>query len=275
MSGNSSHERPDDGAQRGARGVLGAAREAVAAAERDYALATALRLDEDYDGALAAYRRAAEQGHAKAQNDVGAMLLHGLGAAADPAAAVPWYRKAAEQGLAEAQFNLAARYLNGSGVAQDDEEAARWLAQAAQQGDVDAIAQLGTLFRLGQGVPQDLAAAADLHAMAAAAGDAGALGQLESYRDELERTALAGSAQASLTLAQMHEEGLAVDPDPIEAWAWLCWAQERADDDEETADDLADDLAEREATLGRLLDQPDRRAGMERLDLLRRRAQRA
>ena len=40
--------------------------------------------------------------------------------------AVHWYRKAAEQGYAEAQFNLGLAYDNGEGVEQNFEEAVAW-----------------------------------------------------------------------------------------------------------------------------------------------------
>jgi len=36
------------------------------------------------------------------------------------------FRRAAEQGIAEAQYNLGFMYLYGYGVAQDDAEAVKW-----------------------------------------------------------------------------------------------------------------------------------------------------
>ena len=52
------------------------------------------------------YRKAAEQGHADAQNNLGLCYQYGKGVAKDYAEAVKWYRKAAEQGHARAQCNL-------------------------------------------------------------------------------------------------------------------------------------------------------------------------
>ena len=49
-----------------------------------------------------------------------------------------WYRKAADQGLAEAQYNLGVAYLEGSGVGKDRAEAAKWFRRAADQGMEDA-----------------------------------------------------------------------------------------------------------------------------------------
>ena len=48
------------------------------------------------------------------------------------------YRKAAEQGLAKAQSNLGLMYLNGQGVIQDDKQAVYWFRKAAKQGLVIA-----------------------------------------------------------------------------------------------------------------------------------------
>src|SRR5256885_5484533 len=57
----------------------------------------------------------------------------------DMAQAAHWLEKAAEQGNAAAQSNLGVLYANGQGVPASDEKAARWLERAAQQGD--ALAQ--------------------------------------------------------------------------------------------------------------------------------------
>jgi len=49
-----------------------------------------------------------------------------------------WYRKAAEQGDAVSQFNLGIMYTSGLGVPQDDVLAYMWLDLAAAQGSQDA-----------------------------------------------------------------------------------------------------------------------------------------
>jgi TPR repeat protein len=56
--------------------------------------------------------------------------------------AFEWYEKAAEQGRAEAQYNLGVMYYHGQAVDQDDSMAMRWYAKAAAQGDVDAQARI-------------------------------------------------------------------------------------------------------------------------------------
>jgi TPR repeat protein len=64
-------------------------------------------------------------------------------------------RAKAEQGDAKAQNNLGNIYYNGEGVPQDDAEAVRWWRLAADQGEVDAQHNLGQSYRMGLGVPQD------------------------------------------------------------------------------------------------------------------------
>ena len=71
-----------------------------------------------------------------------------------------WYRKAAEQGDAFAQHNLGFMYENGRGVAQDYAEAMRWYRKAAGQGDADAQFNLGVMYQEGRGVKQDYVQAA-------------------------------------------------------------------------------------------------------------------
>ena len=54
--------------------------------------------------------------------------------------ALEWYTKAAEQGDATAQYNLGACYEYGEGVEQDMEKAVELYRKAAEQGDADAVA---------------------------------------------------------------------------------------------------------------------------------------
>ena len=59
--------------------------------------------------------------------------------AQDFAAAVSWYRKAADQGLADAQTNLGVMYGNGTGVPQDYVQAHEWLNLGATSGNATAV----------------------------------------------------------------------------------------------------------------------------------------
>ena len=70
-------------------------------------------VQQDVSKAASWFQKAAEQGDARAQNNLGFMYEKGRGAPQDYTEAVKWYRKAAEQGLAEAQNNLAGIYDQG------------------------------------------------------------------------------------------------------------------------------------------------------------------
>lgn len=64
--------------------------------------------------------------------------------------AVSWYRKAAEQGVAVAQFQLGLKYDLGEGVPEDDVMAVSWYRKAAEQGNADAQKALAALQRIEQ-----------------------------------------------------------------------------------------------------------------------------
>ena len=53
--------------------------------------------------------------------------------------AIKFYTKAAEQGSARAQFNLGMMYYKGQGLSQDYTRANMWWNIAASQGNEDAI----------------------------------------------------------------------------------------------------------------------------------------
>src|ERR1051326_5820390 len=105
------------------------------------------------------YRRAAEQGHAVAQYELGFCYESGQGVTKDEVEAVRWYRKAAEQGHAAAQNNVGVRYDSGQGVAKDEMEAARWFRKAADQGYAVAQFNLAMCYNNGLGVTKDEAQA--------------------------------------------------------------------------------------------------------------------
>ncbi len=94
--------------------------------------------------ALQWFDRAARQGLADAQFQVGNMYAYGLAAAPagdDPARlAAQWYFEAARQGHADAQYSLGILFLTGTGVSQDAAEARKWIDRAAAQGHADATA---------------------------------------------------------------------------------------------------------------------------------------
>ena len=91
------------------------------------------------------HRKAAEQGHPRAQYNLGVLYANGQGVPQDFTEAAKWFRKAAEQGYAPAQNNLGSLYDKGKGVPLDFAEAAKWYRKAAEQGDADAAEALEQL----------------------------------------------------------------------------------------------------------------------------------
>jgi TPR repeat protein len=106
------------------------------------------------------YRKAADQGHLNAQYALAWAYSTGEGVPKDPSQAAVWYRCAAEKGLARAQYRLGLAYANGEGVPKDPAQAARWFQEAADQGDPDAQYSLGIAYSRGEGVVKDEAQAA-------------------------------------------------------------------------------------------------------------------
>ena len=108
---------------------------------------------------IVALRKAADQGDAEAQYQLGNCYYDGDGVAKNYAEGVKWYRQAAEQGLASAQFKLGLCYKAGNGVAEDPAEAVKWFNRAAEQGFARAKFHLGHCYRYGEGVARDEAKA--------------------------------------------------------------------------------------------------------------------
>ncbi len=154
-----------------------ARREAEARAEK---LAQASRSEHEDDvepddaDAVRWYRKAAEQGNAEAQKNLGFMYQEGRGVAQDHAEAVRWYLKAAEQGDPDAQYAVATAYYGGYGVPRNYIESAQWFRKAAEQGNVAAQKDLGFMYQEGRGVAQDDAEAVRWYRKAAEQGDADA-----------------------------------------------------------------------------------------------------
>jgi hypothetical protein len=100
------------------------------------------------------------------------MYDHGDGLQQDYAKALEWFRRAATQGDADAQVNLGVMYAKGDGVPQNYASAVKWFRKAAVQGDPDAQFYLGVLYQRGDGVPRDSVEAYAWLSIAAAQGNA-------------------------------------------------------------------------------------------------------
>lgn len=126
--------------------------------------------NQDYITAAKWYHKAAEQGFAHAQCNLGFLYENGQGVQQNNKKAIEWYRKAAEQGNINAQFNLGNSYYQGKGISQNYEIAVEWYRKAAEQGDLDAQCSLGNLYYKGEGVPQNYEIAVEWYRNAAKQG---------------------------------------------------------------------------------------------------------
>jgi len=130
--------------------------DAQALASLGYMYSIGFGVPQDDAEAVRWYRLAADQGHDRAQYNLGLAYANGhFGVPQDEAEAVRWYRLAADQRNSDAQYNLGIAYDNGQGVPEDDAEAVRWYRLAAAQGDDLAMFNLGAMYYEGRGVPKD------------------------------------------------------------------------------------------------------------------------
>ena len=156
-------------------------------------------------------RKAAEQGHTKAQCLLGIYLKTGLTGKEDPEEAEKWFRKSigglqklAEKGDPEAQSHLAVCYENGFGIEKDEKLAHEWLCKAADQGDVSSQLTLGIKY-LNEEDPENAVV-------------------------WLRKAANQGNPFAQITLGNIFEAGKgSIKPDKAEAVKWFRKAAESGD----------------------------------------------
>ncbi|HID99535.1 MAG TPA: DUF459 domain-containing protein [Thiotrichaceae bacterium] len=151
------------------------------------------------------YRKAAEQGLAKAQFKL-AMLYHdGQSVSQNMTLSVNWLDKAAKQGMVEAQLQLADMYYQGTDINQNLNKALGLYIQAAMMGATVAQFKLGQMYSTGQGVNQDWARSAQWYHKAAEQGE----------------------VEAQFELGMMYQAGKGVSEDLPEAVRWFKKAAER------------------------------------------------
>ena len=188
----------------------------------------------DYSLAMTWFRKAADQGSAAAQTNVGWLYQNGWGVKQDYAEAAIWYRKAAEKGDAAAQGNLGWLYRKGYGVQTDYVEAMVWFRRSADQNNAQAKANIGWLYEKGLGVKQDYAKAMAWFRKAAEQDNADAqdgIGRLyqngwgvkQNYAEAAmwyRKAAEKGNAAAQCDLGWLYEKGFGVEQSYAEAVAW-------------------------------------------------------
>ena len=138
---------------------------------------------------FAEWKSKAQGGDALAQNVMGMAYKYGIGTDQNHAMSLEWFRKAADQGDADAQFNLGRIYGKATGsyakiraAPQDDMEAMRWYRRSAEQDYRRAQFNLAEMYAEGsRDVPHDDVQAYFWISLAASGGDQAAVQEMESY----------------------------------------------------------------------------------------------
>jgi TPR repeat protein len=104
-------------------------------------------IEQDYARCVYWYERAADQGHGAAINNLADKYEHGLGVECDLDKAVALYRQAADMNIVAAWYSLGRMTGEGRGLPCDLAEAVRWMTLAAQHDYLDAKERLAKLER--------------------------------------------------------------------------------------------------------------------------------
>ena len=116
---------------------------------------------QDHTKALGLLTRSADLGHPNGLNRLGELHDHDL----DAKRAASCFARAADEGLAKAQFNIGVCFDQGDGVEQDHAKARRYSTLAAAQGYHKANMNLAFALLHGRGVAQDRQEAMRLRAL--------------------------------------------------------------------------------------------------------------
>ena len=114
---------------------------------------------------------AVSQGHQAAQLPLAAMYRDGHGVRQDYQRALALFRRAARFGYPSAQFSLGVMYRMGEGVEKDYVEALKWYRKAARQGDPEAQNSLGVMNESGRGTDVNVVKAFMWYEISATNGD--------------------------------------------------------------------------------------------------------
>lgn len=153
----------------------------------------------DHPEALRLSRQAAALGNAEAMTEVAGMLRRGEGVAKDVQEAFRLYQAAAEKGYAYAKLMTGWMLKYGELGEPDYAEAKRWFELAAQDKTETAMRELGSLYYEGKGVAKDMALAFLW----------------------FERAAREGDGWCQDAVGSMLASGLGVEKDEAEAVTWF------------------------------------------------------
>ncbi|KAF9340441.1 hypothetical protein BGZ91_002002 [Linnemannia elongata] len=126
----------------------------------------------------------------------------GHGVMKDTSKAAFWYSKAAFNGSAKSQSNLGILYIKGDGVEKNNALAMQWLVMAAKQGNTSAQFSLGCMYYRDEGVPENRNKAMAWLSKAAKGGYALALEAYKDIQDEQPSPDLSNKKQRGASSAR-------------------------------------------------------------------------
>src|SRR5215217_2635725 len=168
----------------------------------------------NYEAAIREWRPLADAGDADAQFNLGQAYRLGRGVPADAALAQTWFERAARQGHAQAEANLGLSLFQTG----ERERAVPWLQKAADRGDPRAQYYLGTAHFNGDLVPLDWPRAYALMRRAADQGLPQAresLTQMEAHLSPQDRARGTQLAEQMAASAPATASGAPIDAPPV------------------------------------------------------------
>ncbi|MDD3886706.1 MAG: tetratricopeptide repeat protein [Victivallaceae bacterium] len=99
----------------------------------------------NYAEGIPLLKKAAEQGHPGAQEDLAYIYIYGRSVKKDVPEGVKWLKESAKHGSTKSMYNLGVIYYSGNGVAKNQAEALEWFRKAAKAGDPRAKSMLKKL----------------------------------------------------------------------------------------------------------------------------------
>lgn len=171
-------------------------------------------VERDYKKSLYWYEKAAEQGNAKAQENLAFMASSGEGMEVDMQMAIKWFSEAAKQGMPESQYNMGIFFVRGEYVQRDLKVARYYFEQAAKQGLQQAYGTLKALDEMEANIDTS-------------AEDAAHESALQAILADIETKANCGDAEAQFALGCYNNDGDSMSVNYEKAVYWFTKAAEQ------------------------------------------------
>lgn len=184
---------------------------------------------QDYQTALNAWNRAAQQDDSDAEYNLGQLYRLGQGVKLSYPSAQSYYLKAAQKNHPLAQLNLGTLYYSGKLGADQEENAFYWLQKAAENANAHAQWMIGIMLFNGQGVSQDSIAAYSWLTLASEQDHPQAILDQTKLKTGLSAVQLSLADALTKTFRQNKAAKTAIRQQEEKAFYWLHQAAEKGD----------------------------------------------